>query len=73
MDSKIRTIFEFYKDGEAIRSVLKKETVPNIMVGQRVCFDHDQTSKTLNGTVSNITHTVFADESTVTYVEVDVS
>jgi hypothetical protein len=75
-DKDIRTVIEFRNqdltDLVHRRTVVLRNTIPNVTVGQRFCFDHPTLTECLSGKVANIQHAVFlGDEKPVTYIDVE--
>lgn len=69
----LRTIVNFYKGDEIVRTVSNTHEIQNVVVGQAFIFDHPSMSQGLSGVVYDISHVVFlGNEAPVTYIEVRV-
>lgn len=69
----MRMSIEFNKNEVTRRTVVLKECLPNLAVGQDIFFDHPSAKECLSGTITRISHAVFlADEPPLTYVNVEV-
>lgn len=67
-----RTTIEFRRNLGIERAIHLDCTLPNVVVGQVIAFDHPTTSECLNGRVDNIQHVVFLDKPPVTYIDVTI-
>lgn len=65
-----RTTIEFRRNVGIERAIHLECTIPNVVVGQVIAFDHPTSKMCLNGRVTNIQHVVFLDKEPVTYIDV---
>lgn len=74
MNNKIRTVVAFIDNGKKVRTKVLFYTIPNMAVGQIMCFDHPNMAACLSGKITDIGHAIYLDGDArpVTYVDVEV-